>query len=317
MDIRKLKELCKAALPLVEQVEYSKATPKALLTALLEKTIELIENEHKVDDIMFTTTELIKLVKTGSITEQQAKKFKSDHYSETEKLLEKVNTLSVHQGHSDTKFKIKLSDTGEKGGAKNKKHHFIKLVEINEIEPKNNSTTVSYEAVKLPKPSWFAKPFLSIELSYWRLFLFLTIPLFVLLIGIGLFFQSILTPTKLELLVLLTFILIVTLTAKSIYPFYEANNLRIAISPQWLLRISQITAQIESVKLNKYRKNGRPYRRLEFVVYEGKCPVCNNTVEVEAGKRKYKGRLIGLCNESPREHVFSFDHVTKKGNSLT
>ncbi len=76
------------------------------------------------------------------------------------------------------------------------------------------------------------------------------------------------------------------------------------------------TAQIESIKLDKFRKNGRPYRKLEFVIYEGKCPICKNTVDVEKGKRQNKGRLIGYCNESPREHVFSFDHVTKKGRLL-
>lgn len=88
------------------------------------------------------------------------------------------------------------------------------------------------------------------------------------------------------------------------------------IASQWLLSLLYVSAQIVSIKLNKRSVNGRPYRKLEFVIYKGKCPICNNIVEIEKGKREFKGRLIGLCNESPREHIFSFDHVTKKGALL-
>jgi hypothetical protein len=128
MDIRMLKETCEATLHLIDEIEYSKPTPKMLLTALLERTIELIDDGYKVDDIMFTTFELIGLVKTGSISENQAKKFKSDHYSETESLLNKINELRENQHRGNLEYLIELSDTGEKGGAKNKKHHFFKIV---------------------------------------------------------------------------------------------------------------------------------------------------------------------------------------------
>jgi hypothetical protein len=321
MDIRKLKDLCKIALPLIEQVDYSKPTPKLLLAALLEKTIELIENEHKVDEIMFTTVELIELVKTGAINEQKAKKFKADHYSETEKLLNKVNELNKQKGNADAKYTIELSDTGEIGGAKNKKHHFIKLVEVNKIKSTESFNVdlhfIKYDAVKLPKPNWFARPFMSIELTSWRLFIFLAIPVLFLLSGLGLFLQSFITPTISELMLFLLFLVVVTSIGSLIYPFYVANTLRVAIAPQWLMKLSIVTAQIESIKLNKFKKNGRPYRKLEFVIYEGKCPICSNVVEIEKGKRQFKGRLIGICNESPREHVFSFDHVTNRGQLLS
>ncbi|MDO7083253.1 hypothetical protein WNY51_06530 [Pseudocolwellia sp. AS88] len=316
-----LKETCEATLHLIDEIDYSKPTPKMLLTALLERTIELIDDGYKVDDIMFTTFELIELVKTGSISENQAKKFKSDHYSETESLLNKINELRDNQYGGNLEYLIELSDTGEKGGAKNKKHHFFKIVEKNKVKSNNESTkdsnSIRYEPVKLPKPNWFARPFMSIELSSWRLFIYAAIPSSALLFGCVLFVQSFITPSTSELVFFLLFIIITIYVGKLIFPFYEANHLRITIAPQWLMRFSQLTAQIESIKLDKIRKNGRPYRKLEFVIYEGKCPICNNIVEVEKGKRQFKGRLIGICNESPREHVFSFDHVTKKGKLIT
>ncbi|WP_441002639.1 hypothetical protein [Pseudocolwellia agarivorans] len=315
-----LKETCEATLHLIDEIDYSKPTPKTLLTALLERTIELIDDGYKVDDIMFTTFELIGLVKTGSISENQAKKFKSDHYSETESLLNKINELRDNQNGGNLEYLIELSDTGEKGGAKNKKHHFFKIVEKNNVKSNNESTkdsnSIRYEPVKLPKPNWFAKPFMSIKLTSWRLFIYAAIPLITLLLGCALFVQSFITPSTSELVIFVLFIIIAIYVGKLIFPFYEANHLRITIAPQWLMRFSQLTAQIESIKLDKKRKNGRSYRRLEFVIYEGKCPICNNIVEVEKGKRQFKGRLIGICNESPREHVFSFDHVTKVGFML-
>ena len=316
MDVRKLKELCKAALPLLEKTDCSKPTPKSLLRALLEKTIEQVDSGINAANIMFTTVEMVGLVK--NVNESQAKKFKADHYAETVKLLAKINKLKKDQGYPDSKFILELSDTGELGGAKNKKHHFLKVVEKEDTNYSKNIETndIKYQAVQLPKTNFLAKPFMSIELSSWRLILFLGLPISILVIGLLLFLQSVITPTSSELSIFLLFIAVVTFVGYSTFPFYEANHFRIAIAPQWMMKFKQVTAQLESIPLNKKRKNGRPYRKLEFVIYEGKCPVCQNIVEVENGKRQFKGRLIGFCSESPREHVFSFDHVTKKGKLL-
>jgi hypothetical protein len=269
---------------------------------------------------MFTSSELISLVKTGTFNDSQVAKFKADHYAEVVKLLSQVNQLMDDKGLTDSKYRIELSDTGEKGGAKNKKHHFLKLtsIENNQIIDKSiESKTVEYQAVQLPKVSWYVKPFISIELSAWRLFLFFTFPIVLMLTIYLLFIQSIFTPTANEILILFLFSVISFWIWRLAFPFYEANTMRIAIAPQWMMKWSQSTAQIESIPLKKLRKTGRPYRKLEFVIYEGKCPICQNTVEVEKGKRHFKGRLIGICSESPREHKFTFDHVIKKGLLLT
>jgi len=320
MDVRTLKGICEVALPLVEEADYSKPMPKALLSALIAKTIYLIDDEGlNSDDIMFTSSELISLVKTGTFSDSQVAKFKADHYAEVVKLLVQINRLMDDKELTDSKYRIELSDTGEKGGAKNKKHHFLKLTSIKEeqvVAKSVQSTTIEYQAVQLPKVSWYVKPFTSIELSAWRLNLFLSIPIILMVTIYLLFIQSIFTPTAIEILILFSFLAICFLIWRLVFPFYEANTMRIAIAPQWMMKWSQVTAQIESVPLSKLRKTGRPYRKLEFVIYEGKCPICQNRVEVEKGKRQFKGRLIGICNESPREHIFSFDHTLKSGISI-
>lgn len=52
---------------------------------------------------------------------------------------------------------------------------------------------------------------------------------------------------------------------------------------------------------------------VQFVRYSAMCLVCGSKVEVVDGKSEFHHRLIGRCRESPREHVFSFDRVTRTG----
>jgi hypothetical protein len=324
MDVRKLKELCEAALPLIDNVDYSKPTPKSLLRSLLEKTIYLVDSGINVKDIMFTTVEMVELLK-NNVNEQQAKKFKADHYNETNTLLEKVNKLWQEKNESTTYFKLRLADTGEQGGAKNKKHHYLQIVPTTEIKQlskskeendQHNKIDINYEVVQLPKALWYVRPFMSIELTKWRLKLYLLIPIFFFIMGYYLFIGSMFTPTTENILLFATFISVMVLIWKPLWPFFETNHKRIAIAPQWMLRFGQLTGQLESIKLEKLRKCGRPYRKIEFVIYEATCPICSNTIDIYAGKKSFKGRLVGICDESPREHIFSFDHVTKKGKLL-
>jgi hypothetical protein len=55
---------------------------------------------------------------------------------------------------------------------------------------------------------------------------------------------------------------------------------------------------------------------IRLVRYSSCCPVCGASVSVEKGEPDFPRRLVGRCAESPREHVFSFDRVTRKGKAL-
>ena len=99
-------------------------------------------------------------------------------------------------------------------------------------------------------------------------------------------------------------------------PFYEAIDKRIGIAPYWLVRLSVVSAQLRYVRTTTKRANGQYIRALQLVVYQAECPICQNKVRIVKGRNAQKGRLVGVCDESPREHVFSFDHVTKKGKLI-
>lgn len=57
-----------------------------------------------------------------------------------------------------------------------------------------------------------------------------------------------------------------------------------------------------------------------FRRYVADCPICGDAgakcVSPAPGNIDYPGRIVGRCRRNPREHVFSFDHVTKLGRRI-
>jgi len=73
---------------------------------------------------------------------------------------------------------------------------------------------------------------------------------------------------------------------------------------------------VERLYADAWLQVHRRRRKKVPVRYAATCPVCNARVQVESGGREFHGRLVGRCQESPDEHVFSFDRVTRAGKSL-
>ena len=59
-----------------------------------------------------------------------------------------------------------------------------------------------------------------------------------------------------------------------------------------------------------------PEKSIKAVRYTAKCPACDGTISAQSGGLEFKGRIIGRCEHAPKEHIYSFDHVTRKGKSL-
>lgn len=57
-------------------------------------------------------------------------------------------------------------------------------------------------------------------------------------------------------------------------------------------------------------------RRLRMVKYAATCPTCGAQVLLDQGEPDFPRRIVGRCQESPREHVFSFDRATRTGYRL-
>jgi hypothetical protein len=57
-------------------------------------------------------------------------------------------------------------------------------------------------------------------------------------------------------------------------------------------------------------------RYLRLVRYSATFPVCGAVIRLDDGAPERPRRLVGRGAEIPREHVFSFDRVTREGRRL-
>ena len=86
---------------------------------------------------------------------------------------------------------------------------------------------------------------------------------------------------------------------------------RIGMAPWWI----QLG---ESDRLLEWRCPPRhPEKSIKASRYTATCPLCNGKVVVKSGGLRHWGRLVGRCAEAPSEHVFSFDHVLRRGYPLS
>ncbi|QRM20761.1 hypothetical protein GBK02_15955 [Dechloromonas sp. TW-R-39-2] len=87
---------------------------------------------------------------------------------------------------------------------------------------------------------------------------------------------------------------------------------RIVIAPDWALAWKEFGATIE---INRARDTDTP-STIHVSRYSATCPVCGWMVKLERGETTHPKRIVGRCEENPREHVFSFDRATKQGVRL-
>lgn len=68
------------------------------------------------------------------------------------------------------------------------------------------------------------------------------------------------------------------------------------------------------------KRNGAKRNTLYLIRYTADCPICveqgKDSIHVASGRFDFFGRLVGRCDHAPNEHVFSFDHISRKGRFL-
>jgi len=92
-------------------------------------------------------------------------------------------------------------------------------------------------------------------------------------------------------------------------PWYRLLNDRIVGAAESILSWREKHAQLELF-------TDRDTRQIRVVRYSSTCATCGAAVYVDDGSPDFPRRMIGRCSESPREHVFSFDRVTRSGEIL-
>jgi len=274
-----------------------------------------LEANILIENISYDSIELYRQCKTDEVDNKKARRFVKEKIQQLESyLLEHIEEYKDFVKQTDVKNWLVICDDESQG--KNRKQYFFKTVPLKSIDIKPSTTEVHYYVSELPKPLPWAKTLTNLEMSGWKLYGYVSLPIVALIVSYFLLLWNFYATSSLSFLTSIIIMSIFGFLYFLLKPFYEAMNHRIGIAPIWLLRLNEVSGQLRASRTDKKRVNGKSIRALQLVIYKADCPICDNEVLIEKGKYAHKARLVGVCDESPREHIFSFDHVTKKGYLL-
>ena len=181
---------------------------------------------------------------------------------------------------------------------------------------------IHYIRESTPKAAWWARWYFRQEvvLTGWRYFLFLApalvsfaVALLAFLVNwFDLFFRQDIPAGR----------IVVMVASVAICGFFAWGMLlvvirlkekRIVMAPEFLLVAREYGVQLELTRIDNTPDSPS---RLGLVRYATTCPICGARTLLGDGGSEFHGRLVGRCQESPDEHVFSFDRVYRAGYSL-
>lgn len=204
---------------------------------------------------------------------------------------------------------FETQDTG--GGSGNNAVFSLSPVDISEgrqavLESAQVKGDVQYELTDIINLPMWAKPFKRVKLNGWRKFLYILAPL---IVGLGSIIGTIWFLREGELLSLLAMYSTIFIIYLPFKPFYDVLENGVIKAPAWLLPLKEVNALL-------IKNSGGDYKELILTQYKSVCPICSGSVDVVKGRDNYEGRLIGQCERSGIEHIYSFDHITKIGFHL-
>jgi len=153
-----------------------------------------------------------------------------------------------------------------------------------------------------------------INVQGWRS-LFMTAPvvlvLIALLFGSWLLLQVWLSelPIRKIAQVTLTIAMVVGMLAWFVWPLYRLIEQRVIMAPG-ILQLNSVFQHVLVIRREDALKV------IRMVRFTGTCPLCGGLVEIQKGRGQFRGRLVGECERNPVEHLYSFDHVLRRGSAL-
>ncbi len=99
---------------------------------------------------------------------------------------------------------------------------------------------------------------------------------------------------------------------KVIGPFVRILDWKVAVAPDWLQPSKGACDRL----LIFQREMPEAPNKIILARYNAKCSACHGNLIVKRGGLEFPNRLVGRCEYSPREHVFSFDHFLRIGKPL-
>jgi len=335
-DLDKLRQSAECVLGLYDELVANNDPRRdqiamSLFRAVATLSLERAQPGINLQDIRFTSDELFKKAVELGFTKSSIKETASEWVRKNWKKLElQINDRAGHlqdlSQRKDLDYYPWIGKDKSQGGQG--KHSYYFLI----AKPFNETEKIESKCYDLPEGGLrFAPELLSnfpiwarwvngFVLKGWQKYAFLLPVLLAMLFGLFLLYAlltlgingNISTVSWLSYWVISGGLIAAVLSS----PLYRVVTSRIVMAPTWMIPIKERSVQLELKRIDTDPETGNAIRELRLMVYSAKCPICSGRVEVEGGGMEFPFRLIGRCCESPREHVFSFDHVTRIGKPL-
>lgn len=238
-----------------------------------------------------------------------------------------VNRLAEHaRNNHGLNYYPWIEKIDSAGGAGNLAKYKVISKPINNtllIGPNPYRDTVAYDieyiAVQDYEPSWIAR--LLFDQSYsvigLKKWLMIFLPLLQMLFYLALILMFVLvthnqTLGNLSMYYLILIIGIAWLFLNKKNKFERFSEDRIIIASDFFMPWKEFSLLQEMVTIKDENENFLA-SKVQLTKYVAVCPICEAKVELERGEPDFPRRIIGRCKESPREHIYSFDRVTKLG----
>lgn len=95
----------------------------------------------------------------------------------------------------------------------------------------------------------------------------------------------------------------------------RATNNNIALLPDWMLPL-RLHSAVLVYDINPSQERTLRVNSVGIKVYTATCPRCGHRVNLKSGGVKFWGRIIGVCDANPVEHLYSFDFISLEGEKL-
>lgn len=215
------------------------------------------------------------------------------------------------------------------GGAGNTSMYYFEVKEIpveqdiGTVVSTSGAGEILYIPELTPSPAWWLKRLFEggYALQGWRRWLLVWLGTLSILAAVLVVMMTLLLlaySKNLTLQIGLNLILFAAAITWLVYllvsPIGKLLEWRIITAPDILVSFKEYNVLIELASDPNAPDGSNKVIRL--VRYASTCPICSGKVEVVEGKKEFPNRFVGRCLESPAEHVFSFDRVTRRGKLL-
>ncbi|MEP2652697.1 MAG: hypothetical protein ABJH06_11975 [Paraglaciecola sp.] len=233
------------------------------------------------------------------------------HCKKIIELVDVTSDLSLFLKNKGLDAFLTFESNESKGGAGARNLMWLGLTDS--CETTKEEGLALYRAVGLKKPFFWVQPITNIALKGKGILLFTLVPAFAL-VGIPFLLFSL---TQIQTFVYIMFVIIcIFLLWRIVYIIYELMEKGVSKTPDWMIRFSDRNALFVVNREISTDKEKRGAKIIELITYEAECPICSDIIFIERGSKEFSGRYIGKCTLAPKEHVFSFDHITKQGKHL-